>query len=82
MSAFDLARPVAARVDACGLICPLPILKAKKALSSLESGQILAVQTTDRNAIRDFQAFCIQSRNVLLEQVQTATVCTHYIARR
>ena len=77
-----LGRAVAATVDARGMACPLPILKAKKALSQLESGQILSVSTMDRNAVRDFQAFCTQSLNVLLEQVQTDTVCIHFIARR
>ncbi len=81
-AAARAAHAVAATVDARGMACPLPILKAKKALSQLESGQILSVSTTDRNAVRDFQAFCTQSRNVLLEQVQTDTVCTHFIARR
>ena len=82
MSASEASRQVAATVDACGLACPLPILKAKKALSTLDSGQVLAVLTTDKNAVRDFQAFCTQSKNPLLEQVQGYTVCTHYIVRR
>ena len=80
MSGSD--RPVALVVDAQGLACPLPILKAKKALSQLSSGEVLSVVTTDRNAVKDFQAFCRQSGNPLLEQVQGEQVCTHYIARR
>ncbi|MFA4914362.1 MAG: sulfurtransferase TusA family protein [Burkholderiaceae bacterium] len=73
---------VAMSVDATGLACPLPILRAKKALSQLSSGELLSVITTDRNAVRDFQAFCRQSGNTLVEQVQNESVCTHYIARR
>ncbi|RYH46721.1 MAG: sulfurtransferase TusA family protein, partial [Alcaligenaceae bacterium] len=57
-------------------------LRAKKALSQLSSGELLSVITTDRNAVRDFQAFCRQSGNTLVEQVQNESVCTHYIARR
>src|SRR5690606_16219720 len=44
-------------VDASGLTCPLPILRAKKALATIQSGEVLKIITTDRNAIRDFQAF-------------------------
>lgn len=73
---------VALTVDAVGLACPLPILRAKKALAQLESGQRLAVTTTDRHAIRDFQAFCRQSGNPLIDQQQNDDVCTHIIARR
>lgn len=80
MSVSDL--DVALTVDASGLACPLPILRAKKALSQLESGQVLSVITTDRSAVRDFQAFCRQSGNRLLEQVQGESACTHYVARR
>ena len=55
-------------VDASGLTCPLPILRAKKALAQMESGQVLRVVTTDRNAVRDFQAFSRQTGNALLAQ--------------
>lgn len=80
MSVSD--QTVALTVDAVGLACPLPILRAKKALAQLESGQRLAVTTTDRHAIRDFQAFCKQSGNTLIDQQQNGDVCTHVIARR
>jgi tRNA 2-thiouridine synthesizing protein A len=53
-------------VDAIGLACPLPILRAKKALATLSSGEVLCVITTDRGAVRDFQAFCRQTGNELL----------------
>ena len=55
-------------LDARGLNCPLPILKAKKALADMHSGQTLKVISTDAGSVRDFQAFAKQTGNVLLEQ--------------
>lgn len=55
-------------LDARGLNCPLPILKAKKALADMLSGQILRVISTDSGSVRDFQAFAKQTGNELLEQ--------------
>lgn len=55
-------------LDARGLNCPLPILKAKKALADMESGQTLCVISTDSGSVRDFQAFAKQTGNELLEQ--------------
>ncbi|WP_019140272.1 sulfurtransferase TusA family protein [Noviherbaspirillum massiliense] len=58
-------------VDARGLNCPLPILKAKKALAELVSGQVLKVLATDPGSVRDFQAFAKQTGNELLSHSQT-----------
>jgi tRNA 2-thiouridine synthesizing protein A len=58
-------------LDARGLNCPLPILKAKKALADMHTGQTLKVISTDAGSVRDFQAFAKQTGNVLVEQ-QTA----------
>ena len=58
-------------VDARGLSCPLPILRAKKALSDMQSGEVLKVLATDPGSLRDFQAFARQTGNELVEQ-QTA----------
>ncbi|WP_233235256.1 sulfurtransferase TusA family protein [Bordetella sp. LUAb4] len=69
-------------IDAKGLNCPLPILRAKKALAQLQSGQVLKVLTTDRNALRDFQAFCKQTGNALLAQQEEEGVGVHYLRRR
>lgn len=69
-------------VDAQGLVCPLPILKAKKALSTLQPGEVLEVITTDRNAIKDFQAFCRQTGNSLLFQEQSDGLAHHFLKRR
>lgn len=69
-------------VDACGLTCPLPILRAKKALAQLESGQVLKVITTDRTAIKDFQAFAKQTGNALMLQHQAGPRVSHFLRRR
>lgn len=69
-------------VDARGLKCPLPILRAKKALAALASGQIVSVVTTDPHAADDFRAFCEQTGNALLAQWQTDGLTTHLIRRR
>ncbi len=73
---FDL------EVDSSGLKCPLPILRAKKALAQLQSGQVLKVITTDPNAVRDFQAFSKQTGNGLLAQVEGEGNVMHFLARR
>ncbi|MFT5644320.1 MAG: tRNA 2-thiouridine synthesizing protein A [Janthinobacterium sp.] len=57
-------------LDARDLNCPLPILKAKKALSELESGQVLRIMATDPGSVRDFQAFAKQTGNALLSHEQ------------
>jgi len=69
-------------VDASGLACPLPILRAKKALAQMASGQVLKVLTTDHSATRDFQAFCKQTGNTLLAQVTQTDSTVHYLRRR
>ncbi len=55
-------------LDARGLTCPLPILKAKKALSDTHSGEVLKVLATDPGSVRDFQAFARQTGNDLVDQ--------------
>ncbi|MGB5395823.1 MAG: sulfurtransferase TusA family protein [Gammaproteobacteria bacterium] len=60
MSDFD------AELDATGLNCPLPILRAKKAISGLEGGQTLKIIATDPGSVKDFEAFCKQTGNELL----------------
>ena len=69
-------------IDTRGLNCPLPILKAKKALSDMESGQILRVMATDAGSVRDFQAFARQTGNELVEQQTTGTDFIHVMRRR
>lgn len=80
-SAHRLPEPVA-QVDASGLKCPLPILRAKKALATLQSGDVLKVVTTDPHAERDFQVFCNQTGNALLAQHAQGDQIWHYLRRR
>ncbi len=69
-------------LDARGLNCPLPILKAKKALAELESGQVLRIVATDPGSVRDFQAFAKQTGNALLSHVQNGTEFTFLMQRK
>lgn len=69
-------------LDARGLNCPLPILKAKKALTELQSGQTLRVISTDAGSLRDFQAFAKQTGNELLDQQTVGTDFIHVMRRR
>jgi len=55
-------------LDARGLNCPLPILRTKKALGELQSGQVLRIVATDPGSVKDFAAFCKQTGNELLSQ--------------
>ena len=69
-------------IDTRGLNCPLPILKAKKALADMASGEVLKVVATDPSSVRDFQAFARQTGNVLLEQTSANDEFVHYLRRR
>lgn len=69
-------------VDARGLNCPLPILRAKKALAHLASGQVLRVIATDPGSERDFEAFCRQTGNELLSSVKVGGEFTFHLKRR
>ena len=69
-------------LDARGLNCPLPILKAKKALAELQSGELLKVLSTDGGALRDFQAFAKQTGNELIEQQTEGEEFIHILRRR
>ncbi len=69
-------------LDARGLNCPLPILKAKKSLADMQSGELLRVVCTDPGSVRDFQAFARQTGNQLVEQNQAGTEYVHLLRRR
>ncbi len=69
-------------IDTRGLNCPLPILKAKKALSELQAGDVLKVLATDPGSVRDFQAFARQTGNELVEQTSVGDEFVHYLRRR
>ena len=59
-------------LDARGLNCPLPILRTKKSLSDMTSGQVLKILATDPGSVKDFQAFCRQTGNELLSHSEGA----------
>lgn len=69
-------------IDTRGLSCPLPILKAKKALTDMQSGQLLKVVSTDAGSVRDFQAFAKQTGNELVEQSELGQDFVHVLRRR
>lgn len=69
-------------LDTRGLNCPLPILKAKKALSDMLSGQTLKVVATDAGSVRDFVAFAKQTGNELIEQTTEGKDYIHVMRRR
>lgn len=68
-------------LDAKGLNCPLPILKTKKALQGMQLGQVLEILATDPGSVADFQAFCRQTGNELLESSQQEDVYKFLIKR-
>lgn len=69
-------------IDTRGLNCPLPILRAKKALTDMHAGQVLKVVATDPGSLRDFQAFARQTGNELLDQQQQGEEIVHLLRRR
>ncbi|RYF73280.1 MAG: hypothetical protein EOO29_26980 [Comamonadaceae bacterium] len=69
-------------IDTRGLNCPLPILRAKKALTDMQTGQQLKVVSTDPGSMRDFQAFARQTGNELVEQEQQGDEYIHVLRRR
>ena len=72
----------AKNLDTRGLNCPLPILKAKKALADMVSGELLRVVSTDPGSTRDFQAFARQTGNELVEQTTQGADFVHLLRRR
>ena len=69
-------------LDTRGLNCPLPILKAKKALAEMTSGQFLRVVSTDAGSLRDFEAFARQTGNDLMDQQTVGSDFIHVLKRR
>jgi tRNA 2-thiouridine synthesizing protein A len=69
-------------LDTRGLNCPLPILKTKKALAEMQSGQTIKVFSTDPGSVRDFLAFAKQTGNELLEQTTAGNEFIHVMRRR
>ncbi|TXI72681.1 MAG: sulfurtransferase TusA family protein [Dokdonella sp.] len=69
-------------LDVKGLNCPLPILRTKKALSEMASGQVLHVLATDPGSVKDFQAFSRQTGNELLASDERNQVFEYYLKRK
>lgn len=69
-------------LDARGLNCPLPILKTKKALAEMKSGEVLRVVATDPGSVRDFQAFARQTGNALLDKFEEEKDFIFYMKRK
>ena len=69
-------------LDATGLNCPLPILRAKKALTELQSGQVLKIVATDPGSVKDFQAFSKQTGNELLSHAAEGKEFTFFMKRK
>jgi tRNA 2-thiouridine synthesizing protein A len=69
-------------LDARGLNCPLPILRAKKSLGELQSGQVLKIVATDPGSVKDFQAFAKQTGNELLSHSEANKEFTFYMKRK
>ena len=69
-------------LDVRGLNCPLPILRAKKALADLTSGQVLRVLATDPGSVKDFQAFSRQTGNALLSHAEADKVFTFFVKKK
>ena len=69
-------------LDARGLNCPLPILRSKKALVGMSSGQVLRVISTDPGSVKDFCAFSKQTGNELLDSTENDKVFEFYLRRK
>ena len=69
-------------LDACGLVCPLPILRTKQSLAGMTSGQTLKIVATDPGSVIDFQVFAEQTGNELLSLSQTADEFTFILKKR
>jgi tRNA 2-thiouridine synthesizing protein A len=69
-------------VDARGLNCPLPILRTKKALTDMLSGQVLRILATDPGAVKDFQAFAKQTGNALVDQSANDKEFTFFMQKK
>ncbi len=69
-------------LDASGLNCPLPILRAKKKLNTMESGQVLRIIATDPGSVKDFDAFAKQTGNTLLETTEEGEKYAFFIKKK
>jgi len=68
-------------LDAKGLLCPMPVIKARKAIKEIELGQVLEVLATDKGSMKDFEAWSRQTGNTLLDSSEASGVYTFHIRR-
>jgi tRNA 2-thiouridine synthesizing protein A len=68
-------------LDTKGLRCPLPVLRARKSMKSIEPGQVLEIQSTDPSSVKDFQAFCETTGHYLLDWREDAGVFVFHIRK-
>jgi tRNA 2-thiouridine synthesizing protein A len=68
--------------DARGLNCPLPILRAKKSLNDMQSGQVLRIVATDPGSVKDFEAFSKQTGNALVEHAANGSEFTFFLRKK
>ena len=76
-----MTEPQLVELDAIGLMCPMPLLKAKRALNAMETGQQLRVRATDQGSVRDFRVFAQQSGHQLLASEEAGGVYTHLLQK-
>ena len=69
-------------IDTRGLNCPLPILRAKKALSDVQSGQVLKIVATDPGSVKDFETFARQTGHALLSHAEAGGEFTFYLRKK
>lgn len=69
------------RLDASGLSCPLPLLKAKQALAGMQAGELLEVIATDAGSWRDFESFVEHSRHALVEREEAQGVYRYWLRK-
>jgi tRNA 2-thiouridine synthesizing protein A len=81
MSEFNQQEPETLELDVTGLDCPMPLLKAKRALNAMVVGQRLKVLATDQGSVRDFQVFARQSGHSLLASDEADGVYTHLLQK-
>lgn len=68
-------------IDAKGLACPMPIVKAKKGMDSLQSGEIMELHATDKGSVNDFQAWVRQTKHEMLEHKEVDGVYVFYVRK-
>ena len=79
---MEQPRRVDQKLDATGLICPLPLLKAKQALNAMDTGLVLEVVCTDPGSVRDFQVFSQQSGHKLLQSIETKGTYSYWLRKK